>query len=121
MAIASEAAAKTKPPLTGRQYLTLEFIEDFIDCHRRPPVQKEVGRAFDITANAVKDRVAAMRRKGALKNCSCLMPVGKTPGELIIDTAVKERPFDVLLEAIEVYRKRQAEFAEKHSKKSFAG
>jgi repressor LexA len=50
--------------LTARQQYTLETIMFFVQRYGYPPTLRELACRFDITTNAARDRVRALRRKG---------------------------------------------------------
>jgi repressor LexA len=50
--------------LTPKQRDTLETIMFFVQRYGYPPTLRELACRFDITTNAARDRVRALRRKG---------------------------------------------------------
>lgn len=57
-----------REPLTDRQRMILEYIDDRISRHGQPPTLREIGAKFGISStNGVRTHLEALIRKGYLK------------------------------------------------------
>ena len=55
----------SKEPLTQRQNQAYDFIEQYLDRHRKPPTLQEIGDALDIAStNGVYKLLQKLEEKG---------------------------------------------------------
>ena len=66
-------------PMTDRQQIVLEFVEEFCARQGYPPTVREVAARFGIQPRAAVDHLEALKRKGQLHREPGLLP-GAVPG-----------------------------------------